>query len=641
VRGTSSARREEKLGPETAGRRASQERDDEAVVGLKIEDYAIIGDLQTCALVGRDGSIDWMCVPRFDSPACFAALVGTAEHGRWKVAPAGEVLKVERRYRGDTLILETELTTHGGRVRITDFMPIRNHVIDVVRIIEGLEGSVAMRMELSLRFDYGSIVPWVRAVEGGIRATAGPDTMYLLSDVPMKGEGFSTIAEFDVAAGERVHFDLTWMSTYDPAPVAQDAADRLERTEKYWSEWSARCSYEGPWREAVMRSLITLKALTYEPTGGLVAAPTTSLPEHIGSVRNWDYRYCWLRDATFSLYALTVGGYTEEAVAWCEWLIHAVAGRPEELQIMYGIRGERRLTEWEIPWLPGYEASAPVRIGNRAFNQFQLDVYGELLDVFHLTRRLGLPSNGDAWRVQTAVMRFLADAWKEPDEGIWEVRGARQHFTHSKVMAWVAFDRSVLAVEQFDLEGPVEEWRATRDAIRSEVFERGFDRELNSFVQYYGSKSADASLLMLPALGFIDADDPRMVGTVDLIRRQLERDGLLLRYPTATGVDGLPPGEGTFLLCTFWLCDTLALQGKMNEATRIFERLLSLRNDVGLLAEQFDPILNRQLGNFPQAFSHVGLINTARNLHRHGGPAEDRRKPADAPAAVSAGRPPR
>ena len=592
----------------------------------RIEDYALIGDLQTCALVARDGSIDWMCIPRFDSPACFAALLGEPKHGRWLLAPASSVRSVRRRYRGDSLVLETEIECDEGRVRIIDFMPVRTRVVDLVRIVEGIEGSVSMRMELEIRFDYGSIVPWVRSIGNGIRAIAGPDTIYCRGDAPMHGEGLATVAQFEVAAGQRVAFDLTWTSTYGPEPDHEDAQSRLEETEAFWHEWSSRCTYDGPWRDAVMRSLITLKALTYEPTGGLVAAATTSLPEHIGGVRNWDYRHCWLRDATFSLYALTVGGYTDEARAWREWLVHAAAGRPEELHIMYGITGERRLTELELDWLPGYEGSRPVRDGNNAYRQYQLDVYGELMDAMHLTRRLGLPPNEDAWRVQCAIMKFLERGWKEPDEGIWEVRGPRRHFTHSKVMAWVAFDRSVAAVEQFGMHGPVERWRRIRDEIRADVLAHGFNSDCNAFVQFYGSSSADASLLMLPSLGFLPADDPRMTGTVALIREQLEHDGFLLRYRTDPHLDGLPPGEGSFLLCTFWLADVLALQGKHHEAEALFERLLSLRNDVGLLAEQYDPVSRRQLGNFPQAFSHVGLINTARNLHRHGGPAEDRQK---------------
>jgi GH15 family glucan-1,4-alpha-glucosidase len=591
-----------------------------------IEDYAIIGDLQTCALVGRDGSIDWMCVPRFDSPACFAALLGTPEHGRWRIAPQGEVQSVQRRYRGDSLILETTFETETGSVRVVDFMPIRTDAIDLMRIVEGVEGRVAMCMELVIRFDYGSIVPWVRAIDGGIRAIAGPDTVYLRADVPLRGENYTTVAEFEVGAGERVSFDLTWCGLPDGQPRREDPRTCLTELEDFWREWSARCTYEGPWREAVLRSLITLKALTYAPTGGIVAAPTTSLPEQIGGVRNWDYRLCWLRDATFSIYALLGGGYTEEAIAWREWLIRAVAGLPEELQIMYSIRGERHLTELEIAWLPGYRDSRPVRVGNAAFTQHQLDVYGELMDVLHLTRRLELPPSDDAWRVQRGVMRYLESNWREPDEGIWEVRGPRRHFTHSKVMAWVAFDRAVAGVEKFGLDGPVERWRAIRDEIRAEVLEKGFDRELNAFVQFYGSSNADASLLMLPSLGFIAVDDPRMTGTIALIRKQLETNGLLRRYPTAPDVDGLPPGEGAFLLCTFWLADVLALAGRYDEAEEIFERLLALRNDVGLLGEQADPLTRHQLGNFPQAFSHVGLINTAQNLRRQDGPSRDRQK---------------
>jgi GH15 family glucan-1,4-alpha-glucosidase len=592
----------------------------------KIEDYALIGDLQTCALVARDGSIDWMCVPRFDSPACFAALLGTPDHGRWKIAPIDDVTGVRRTYRGDTLILETMFETAGGRVRVIDFMPIRTEAIDVVRIVEGVEGRVAMRMDFAIRFDYGSIVPWVRAVDGGIRAVAGPDTVYLRSDVEMQGEGLTTVAEFEVGPGDRVAFDLTWTESHDPHPQREDTAVLLQEAEQFWRDWSERCSYRGPWRDAVMRSLITLKALTYSPTGGLVAAPTTSLPEQIGGVRNWDYRMCWLRDATFAIYALLGGGYTEEAIAWREWLIRAAAGLPEELQIMYSIRGERHLTELEIEWLPGYEGSKPVRVGNAAFRQYQLDVYGEVMDVLHLTRRLGLPPSDDAWRVQGALMRFLEKGWKEPDEGIWEVRGPRRHFTHSKVMAWVAFDRSVAAIEKFGLEGPLERWREIREEIRAEIMEQGFREDLNAFVQFYGSSDPDASLLMLPSLGFIAADDPRMLGTIDLIRRDLETDGLLRRYPAAPEVDGLPSGEGAFLLCTFWLADTLALAGQYEEAEEIFRRLLSLRNDVGLLSEEYDPVANRQLGNFPQAFSHVGLINTALNLQRDDGPSSHRRE---------------
>ncbi|MFP5246798.1 MAG: glycoside hydrolase family 15 protein, partial [Thermoanaerobaculia bacterium] len=496
----------------------------------KIEDYALIGDLQTCALVARDGSVDWMCVPRFDSPACFAALLGTPEHGRWKLAPREPIESVQRRYRGDSLILETTFTTSSGSVRIIDFMPIRSAAIDLIRIVEGIEGRVPMRMDFALRFDYGSIVPWVRATEHGIRAIAGPDTVHLRADVPLHGEDFTTVSEFEIGPGERVTFDLTWTESHHPQPPRENAFEALGELEQFWHEWSSRCTYEGPWRDAVMRSLITLKALTYSPTGGIVAAATTSLPERIGGVRNWDYRLCWLRDATFSIYALLGGGYTEEAIAWREWLVRVAAGLPEELQIMYSIRGERHLTELEIEWLPGYENSKPVRVGNAAYKQYQLDVYGEVMDVLHLTRKLDLPPSEDAWRVQRALMRFLERGWKEPDEGIWEVRGPRRHFTHSKVMAWVAFDRAVAAVEKFALDGPVERWREIRDEIRAEILEKGFRSDVQAFVQFYGSSDTDASLLMLPALGFIDADDPRMLGTIALIRKQLESGGLLRRY---------------------------------------------------------------------------------------------------------------
>ena len=592
----------------------------------RIEDYALIGDLQTCALVARDGSIDWMCVPRFDSPACFAALLGTPDHGRWKIAPRDAVRDVQRRYRDDTLILETTFETDTGRVRLIDFMPLRSEAIDLIRIVEGIEGRVTMRLDLAIRFDHGSIVPWVRATDRGIRAIAGPDTVYLCSDVPLRGEDFTTVSEFEVAAGQRMTFDLTWTESHHPQPPREDPHAALVELERFWRDWSSRCTYDGKWRDAVMRSLITLKALTYAPTGGIVAAATTSLPELIGGVRNWDYRLCWLRDATFAIYALLGGGYTEEAIAWREWLVRAAAGLPEELQIMYSIRGERHLTELEIAWLPGYEGSKPVRVGNAAFKQYQLDVYGEVMDMLHLARKLDLPPSEDAWRVQRALMRFLEKGWKEPDEGIWEVRGPRRHFTHSKVMAWVAFDRAVADVEKFGLVGPVEKWRAIRDEIRAEIMEQGFRSDLDAFTQFYGSPNADASLLMLPALGFIAADDPRMLGTIALIRAQLENHGLLHRYPASPSVDGLPPGEGTFLLCTFWLADTLALAGKYEEAETIFERLLALRNDVGLLGEQYDPIALRQLGNFPQAFSHVGLINTAQNLRKQDGPSRDRQK---------------
>jgi len=593
----------------------------------KIEDYALLGDLQTCALVAKNGSIDWLCVPRFDSPACFAALLGTPEHGRWQIAPVEEPTAIRRRYQGETLILETEFVTPTGRARLIDFMPPRTDAVDIVRIVEGIEGEVEMRMDLVIRFDYGSIVPWVRATGHGITAVAGPDTLHVTAPVELEGENQHTAARFRVRAGDRLPFDLTWRSTYGAEPGMRDAFESLVSTEAFWREWVGECAYQGPWREAVVRSLITLKAMTYAPTGGLVAAATTSLPEKIGGVRNWDYRYCWLRDATFTLYSLMIGGYTSEARAWREWLVHSVAGDPSELQIMYGLGGERRLTELEIGWLPGYEASTPVRIGNGAYRQFQLDVYGEVMDALHLARRAGLPPEENSWRVQIAMMEYLGTVWREPDEGIWEVRGPRRHFVHSKVMAWVAFDRAVAAVEEFGLGGPADLWRKTRQEIHEQVCREGFDEELGAFVQYYGSKDPDASLLMLAPVGFLPADDPRIVGTVELIRERLQdENGFVDRYPTTPGVDGLPPGEGTFLLCSFWFVDNLALQGKWDEARELFEKLLALRNDVGLLSEEYDSAAGRMLGNFPQAFSHTGLINTARNLERRDGPAEDRRR---------------
>jgi GH15 family glucan-1,4-alpha-glucosidase len=598
----------------------------------RIEDYALIGDLETAALVARNGSIDWLCFPRFDSEACFAALLGEPQHGRWQIAPVAEPEQIERRYRQDTLILETDFQTAEGAVRIIDWMPPRSatKLSDVIRIVEGLRGSVRMRMELLIRFDYGAIVPWVRRTADGIRATAGPYTMYCHTDLELEGRDMRTVAEFTVSAGDRVPVSLTWSPTYGPAPEAPDAEESLRTTESWWRDWVAGLPYSGAWREAVNRSLITLKALTYAPTGGLVAAATTSLPEQLGGVRNWDYRYCWLRDATFTLYALTVASNVQEAHAWRKWLVNAVAGRPEEMQIMYGVAGERRLTELALDWLPGYEDSTPVRVGNAAYHQFQLDVFGEVMDALHLARRVGLEPSENAWRVQRVLLRFLEDAWHRPDEGIWEVRGERRHFTHSKVMAWVAFDRGVQAVEKHGLEGPAERWRRIAAQIKAEVMARGFNPELNSFVQSYGARHVDASLLMLPLVGFIRADDPRMCGTVDAIQERLMVDGLVHRYDTESGVDGLPAGEGAFLLCTFWLADNLALQGRQDDARAIFERLLELRNDVGLLSEMYSPQHGRLLGNFPQAFSHVGLVNTARNLTEVGGPAEHRSGKPDA-----------
>ncbi|HEV8712746.1 MAG TPA: glycoside hydrolase family 15 protein [Candidatus Binatia bacterium] len=590
----------------------------------RIEEYALIGDCETAALVARDGSIDWLCVPRFDSGACFAALLGAPDQGRWRLAPSGTFRMVRRRYREGTLILETDYETDSGAVTLIDWMPPRTAGPDVMRIVEGKRGHVPMRMELIVRFDYGWIVPWVRWTARGIRVTAGPDTLYCRTPVALRGEELRTVAEFTVSAGQRVPFELTWTPTHQPEPEAKEVEQCLRDSDAWWQEWVGRCTYQGEWREAVVRSLITLKALTYAPTGGVVAAPTTSLPEQLGGVRNWDYRYCWLRDATFTLYALMSGGYTEEARAWREWLLNAVAGSPSELQIMYGLGGERRLTELELDWLLGYEGASPVRIGNAAYQQHQLDVYGEIMDALHVARRVGLEPSEEAWRVQQVLLRFLETDWDKPDEGVWEVRGPRRHFTHSKVMAWVALDRAVKAVEQFSLAGPVEQWRRLRRQIHDQICREGFDPDLNSFVQYYGSKDPDASLLMLPLVGFLPATDPRMRGTVATIQQRLVRDGFVDRYPTHPDVDGLPPGEGAFLLCTFWLADNLALQGHYGEARAIFERLLDLRNDVGLLSEQYDRETRRLVGNFPQAFSHVGLINTARNLTQVGGPAEHR-----------------
>jgi GH15 family glucan-1,4-alpha-glucosidase len=537
---------------------------------------------------------------------------------------AEPVRGVRRRYRGDTLVLETEFETDSGKVAVIDCMPPRTAEPDLVRAVEGRGGRVPMQLDLVIRFDYGSIVPWVRHTERGIRATAGPDTLYCRTPVELRGEGLRTVADFTVSQGQRVPFSLTYSRTHQPEPPASDAQQVLRETESWWQAWSGRCTYQGEWREAVMRSLITLKAMTAASTGGLVAAATTSLPEKLGGVRNWDYRYCWLRDATFALYALITGGYTDEARAWRDWLVNAVAGTPSQIQIMYGLAGERRLTELELEWLPGYENSRPVRIGNAAAAQHQLDVYGEVMDALHLARRAGLPPSENAWRVQRALLTYLETDWHSPDEGIWEVRGPRRHFVHSKVMAWVAMDRGVKAVEEFGLPGDAEKWRGLRKEIHDQVCREGFNARLNSFVQYYGCEQVDASLLMLPLVGFLPTSDPRMVGTVEAIEQRLGRDGFLDRYPTMPELDGLPPGEGAFLLCSFWLADCLAGQGRVEEARELYERLLCLRNDVGLLSEEFDPASGRLVGNFPQAFSHLGLIITARNLTRAGGPVEDR-----------------
>lgn len=592
----------------------------------RIEDYGLVGDTHTAALIGRDGSVDWLCFPRFDSGACFAALLGDKRHGRWLLAPAGGVLRVSRRYRPGTLVLETDFETEDGTVRIIDCMPPRQRHPNLVRIVEGLEGLVRMRMELVVRFEYGSIVPWVSQRGHLLSAVAGPDALTLRSPTETRGEDFTTLAEFAVEAGESMPFILTWHPSYTKAPRSIEPHRAVADTEAWWREWSSRCSYEGEWRDAVERSLIVLKALTYAPTGGIVAAPTTSLPEQLGGVRNWDYRYCWVRDATFALYALMTAGYTEEARAWRDWLVRAVAGRPVQMQIMYGVAGERRLSELELGWLPGYEESAPVRIGNGAAAQYQLDVYGEVMDSLHQARRSGIRSHPTAWHVQRMLLDFLESGWREPDDGIWEVRGPRRHFTHSKVMAWVALDRAVKAVERFGLAGPADRWRGLRDEIHAEVCRDGYDAERKTFTQYYGSSELDASLLMIPLVGFLPPSDRRVAGTVEAVQRELLRDGFVRRYSTSTDLDGLPAGEAAFLTCTFWLADNLALLGRRQEARRLFERVLSLRNDLGLLSEEYDPAARRLVGNFPQALSHVGLINTAYNLTTTRGPAEHRRR---------------
>jgi GH15 family glucan-1,4-alpha-glucosidase len=595
-----------------------------------IEDYALIGDTHTAGLVSREGSIDWLCLPRFDSPACFAALLGDRSNGRWLLAPAGGVQEVRRRYQGDSLVLETEYRTDDGVVRVIDCMPPRHRDPDVARVVEGIKGRVRMRMDLTIRFDYGSIVPWVRHEDGALHAVAGPDSVWLRTPVPVWGENWTTLADFTVAEGERAPFMLTWHASHRPAPRRIDPVQALGDTEAWWGEWASGIDYQGGWQDAVIRSLLTLKALTYAPTGGIVAAPTTSLPEQLGGVRNWDYRYCWLRDSTFTLSALMLAGLADEAKAWREWLLRAVAGQPQQMQILYGVAGERRITEQELDWLSGYQGSRPVRIGNAAVNQFQLDVYGEVMDTLHVGRHIGLESDEAAWDLQQALLEFLESNWRQPDEGIWEIRGPRRHFTHSKVMAWVALDRAIKAVELMGHEGPVDRWRAVRRELHDEVCREGYDSGRDSFVQFYGADHLDASLLQIPLVGFLPADDPRVKGTVAAIQRELVVDGLVHRYPpeASQSVDGLPPGEGTFLACTFWLADNLALMDRREEAVAIYERLLTLRNDVGLLAEEYDPASRRLLGNFPQAFSHVALVNSANYLSEGAMPAWARHTPS-------------
>ncbi len=597
-----------------------------------IEDHALIGDKRTCALVAKDGTIDWMCLPRFDGPAVFCSILGTPDNGEWRMAPASGITDSVRRYAGETLVLETDMTCAEGRVRIIDLMSPEPSGPCLVRIVEGLEGSVPMESVVAARFDYGRTRPWVRHMPEGADLISGPEALRIVSPVELARQEGDIAFRFTVAEGERVSFTLNHHLSHEPAPAGPDPEQALAGALEWWESWSSRCPFQGPWREPVIRSLITLKALSYAPTGAMLAAATTSLPEQPGGVRNWDYRYGWLRDATFTLYAMMLGGYTREAVAWRDWLLRAVAGDPEDMQIMYGAAGERRLDEWEVPWLEGHGGAKPVRIGNAASDQFQLDVYGEVMDSLHVARRIGVEPDPDTWALELALMQSLEQRWREPDEGIWEVRGPRRHFTHSKVMAWVAFDRAIRAVENSGLEGPVDRWRAQRDEVHAEVCEHGWDEELGAFVQAYDVQRLDASLLMIPLVGFLPIDDPRVISTMEVIQRDLTYEGLVLRYETLENadVDGLPAGEGAFLLCTFWLVDNLAMAGRHDEALEIFERLLSIRNDVGLLSEQWDNDGQRMLGNFPQAFSHVGLINSAWNLS--GG------RPADARWAEQHGR---
>jgi GH15 family glucan-1,4-alpha-glucosidase len=590
----------------------------------RIEDYALLGDRDTAALVARNGSIDWLCLPRFDSPACFAALLGSAEHGRWKLAPTGAVEAVRRRYRDGTLVLETDFATATGAVTVVDCLVSRGNTSDLVRLVIGRRGQVAMRSHLVIRFDYGLIVPWVQRCDDGITAIAGPDLLVLRTPVKLVGKNFTTRGDFVVTAGEQVPFVLTWCPSHHPLPDPVDAAGAIADVERAWRGWSQRCRYRGAWADVVNRSLVTLRALTYGPTGGILAAPTTSLPEQIGGQRNWDYRFCWLRDATFSLQALIAAGYIEEAQAWRDWLLRAIAGKPSQIKVLYGLSGERQQLEWQVPWLPGYEGAAPVRVGNAASAQVQLDVYGEVMDVLHQAVKGGLASSAAAWQMQRALVGHLETIWDQPDDGIWEMRGGQRHLTHSKVMCWVALDRAVRMVEEHGLEGPVARWRALRQKIHDDVCAHGFDDARNTFVQSYGSKHLDASLLLLPLVGFLPPDDPRVLGTVAAIERELMLNGFVRRYHTASGVDGLPAGEGAFLACSFWLADNFVLLGRHNDARELFERLIALRNDVGLLAEEYDPRTNRQVGNFPQAFSHVALVNTAHNLTRAEGPALQR-----------------
>jgi GH15 family glucan-1,4-alpha-glucosidase len=590
-----------------------------------IEDYGMIGDGETAALVSREGSIDWLCWPRFDSGACFAALLGTPQHGRWLITTAGRAVTRTRRYRRHTLILETLIEQADGAVTVIDFMPPRSGHSDIVRLVRGERGRVTMRLELVLRFDYGQRIPWVNhSPDGRWQAVGGPDRVTLDTPILTRGRDLTTIAEFEVTAGSTIPFVLTYSPSHTAAPGPIDPESALTHTEDYWTAWTAQSGAVEGWSDPVLRSLITLKALIYAPTGGIVAAPTSSLPEWVGGVRNWDYRFCWIRDATLTLLALLNAGYVEEARAWRDWLLRAAAGAPAQLQIMYGLSGERRLAESELAWLPGYMGSRPVRIGNAAHSQFQLDVYGEVMDALHQARRSGLESREADWAFQRALLVHLESVWQEPDHGLWEIRGPARHFTYSKVMAWVAFDRGIRAITDAGLEGPIDRWRSVRDDIHREVCARAFDPKLGSFVQAYGTTNLDASLLLVPTTGFLPPTDPRILGTIDAVERGLFVDGFLRRYDTHTHDDGLPPGEGVFLACSFWLADAYTLVGRVDEARRLFDRLLALRNDVGLFSEEYDPETGRLLGNFPQAFSHVALVNTAHNIERATKPAEQR-----------------
>jgi len=583
-------------------------------MAAKIEDYALIGDCETAALVDKHGSIDWLCWPCFSSDACFAALLGSEENGFWRIRPAEGDWSTTRRYRDHTLILETTFEHPDGVVRLIDFMPIRERFSDIVRIVEGVEGDVPLQMELKLRFDYGRTVPWVTGIEDGVRAVAGPNLAILHSSIPVHGENLTTVADFRLRKGDRARFTLTYGRSHQVDPDPIDAEQALIDTENFWIPWTAQLNHVGEYRDVVERSLIALKAMTFRPTGGVVAAVTTSLPEALGGVRNWDYRYCWLRDTTFTLLALTNGGYYEEATAWQDWLLRALAGSPDQIQIMYGLSGERQLVEWEVDWLPGYEDSRPVRIGNAASNQVQLDIYGEMLDCFFHARQSMNAHGEDDFRVLALLLKHLETIWMDPDEGIWETRGAPRQFTYSKMMAWVAFDRAVRLAEELHYKAPLDRWRQVRDEIHAQVCARGFNEERNSFVQSYDSDQLDAALLLMPLVGFLPASDPRVRATIEAIERELMRDGLVHRYDTSQVDDGLPPGEGVFLACSFWMVSSLKSIGRVDDARALFQRLIALCNDVGLLSEQYDPKRKRMVGNFPQAFSHIALVNAAFDL---------------------------